>query len=175
MTSDSDDPLEGAAVGETRTVTHEETFLGVDFEPREFWGTDRVSDASIQEVEIIEHDDRADDLRVVWEGEVTKTLPRNWDDVSQTPPTASEKTARRLARYASKLIPVVVVAGAFALAMNITNAVFEGADISVNGEPIVPAPEPSIWITVALFGLLGWIIIYAVSGGLPRPTGGNRR
>jgi hypothetical protein len=162
MTTDTDDPLEGADVGETRHVERSKHFHGINFEPQDFFGSDRLGDAKITNVEIVENGDgQADDFIVTWEGDVTKTLPRRWDECRE-PRTAEEETrARRRAwlRRAAKTASLAIPLG---IATAVTYHIMSGLDLTMNG---VEVGAPSITGMVGIFalmmllgGLLEWLL-----------------
>jgi len=165
MASDEDDILEGAAVGETRTVTREDTFHSIDYEPREFWGTDRISDVRIADIEIVDNENGTDDFKVVWEAEVTKTLPRNWDSAAAP---RTEEDERRDERR-SKMVRAASFGVTLTLAAWITDFIMSlmAGDITVNGEPFTPPPMAHIWLMTAGWVLLAWVIKKGLEGGFP--------
>jgi hypothetical protein len=61
--SGDDDPLEGADIGETRTVKREQTLHGINYTPNEYFGGDRNSDVELTDVEIIEAEDGIHDIK----------------------------------------------------------------------------------------------------------------
>jgi len=168
----NDDPLEDAAVGETRTVTHEQVYHGVDHEPRAFRGTDRAGAASIRDVEIVERDDAADDLRVTWDGDVTKTLPRGWDDHTRVPD--DESRSRQWLGTAARILFSVAVTGLVTIA--VMNTVFQG--LAGKTIEVESAMLPStVELALVVVGILGiaMVFVWAASGGLPPRTGAGQR
>lgn len=133
-----DDPLDGAAVGETRTVRKSKTLSGINFEPRAFYGSDRQGRPRIVNVEVVtdEHDDDVDDVRVTWEAEMTKCLPPRWDECDE-PRTPKEARHERRSRWIGRVMGVISGMVPFVIAaligLTTTNAL---ADRSSNVEAV---------------------------------------
>lgn len=64
---DDTDPLEGADVGETRTVRESIEFHTTEFAPGAFYGSDRFGDVGVADVEVRE-DEYGDEVVVVTVG-----------------------------------------------------------------------------------------------------------
>lgn len=178
-TDDDSDPLDGAAIGETRTVRESKTLHGINFEPLVYAGSDRQGMAEIVDVEIVK-DDRdgyCDDIRVTWEGDITKTLPPRWDQCNEPRTEKEHKTAKRkkwIGRVITAVAAILPVAIAVAITIPVTERVFDGS-LTINGEPMT---MPSVWEILPMLGLillLVGIIFWGVRGGLPRPGPGGRR
>jgi len=131
-----DDPLHGADVGETRTVTETQELYTVDFEPEAFWGTDRYSKRDITNVEIVETDDGSEVIRLTWEGEVTKTLPYRWDHLHTDTTKADERGLTGWKKYALKFgVGYVLPLGITGIvAHHVMNATMSA--MTINGEAV---------------------------------------
>jgi len=141
--SDTDsDPLEGAAIGEKRTVQRSKTLHGINFEPREFVGSDREADVEIADVEVIKGGDgECDNVKVTWEAEMMKTLPRNWDTWEK--PDTQNVWVSRLAKVAAIVLPL-------GLAIGVAHFLMQGLArrLTINGEPFVYGPSMMFPIVV---------------------------
>jgi len=166
----SDDPLDGADVGETATVSRTVELRGVDYGPGEAFASDRMhGDLKVASVDVVERDEY-ESVEVTFETEVTKILPRRWDR-RVAPVTDSERRQARRQKWlasASKLaafvIPTIV---SVAVGLHVIN----NLAMTVNGE-MVSAPDPIPFL--AFVGIITAIVSYAVGGGLPRRIGGAR-
>lgn len=165
--TDGDDPLDGADVGETRTVTRSKTLHGIDMEPREFWGSDRMADRRIADVEVVENSEGEPiDVELTWEADLTKTLPPRWDYCREPRTEEEEANARRkkwLARVAQGIAIALPIGVASALMYGIAPA-FE--NVTINGEAM--AVNPASMVTTALL-VVGFasVMMWAVRRGLP--------
>lgn len=157
------DPLDGAAVGETRTVTRSKTVDTFDMEPREFWGSDRQRDVEIADVEIVTNErDGLDDIRVTWEAEVTKRLPRRWDECDE-PRTAAERRSERRSKWLGRVGQAVgfvfSIAFVSTVAAIITRWTFDGS-ATINGQPLtapsVPTMAGMLILVICLAGVFIW-------------------
>lgn len=177
--SESDDPLDGAAVGEKRTVRRSKTIHGINFEPMAFVGQDREGDVHIVEVEVIESDeDGCDDIRVTWEAEMMKTLPRRWDHCREPRTETERKEARRKRwlRRGAKAAAVLIPGGvSMAVALVVMNRV--AGEMTINGEPVFV--DGMAWVSMlglmASVSIIAWISKWAVEGGIPPRMGAGRR
>jgi hypothetical protein len=167
--SDSD-PLAGADIGESETVTVEKEFHGINYEPHEFYGSDRFADPSIVDVEVEHNEDGADDFTIIWEGEVTKQLPRNWDHHREPITETEQRQERRQAwltrvgRAAQIIIPIGLCT---LIAAEVMNTIM--GEVTMNGES-VGAPGP--W-TIALVFAVMVVLAFGVQQ-LPRMVQGGR-
>jgi len=171
----SEDPLDGADIGETREVTVEQTHHGINFAPGEFVGRDREGHHDITRVEIIDPEFEGDysDIRVVWKGELTKTLPPNWDHHTD-PGTDTETRRSRRDKWATRVVKTVSTVVVFAvvggIATAVTNEMAQG--MTVNGEQL-PMVGFSEVLPVLFIGVIIWAILW--SGVLPGRVGGGGR
>jgi hypothetical protein len=169
----TDDPLEGADIGETATVTEEsELWLGdyADFEATV--GSDRIADHEVVEIEPYtdEHGDQM--LRLTVESEVTKTLPHRWAtgldpaDVPEDPDSGRGwlKPAIHIA------VHLGIVAGILLVLRHVVNT-------TASATVTFPAVEMTVWDLAGpavVLTLLVTVIVYGLQGGLPRRVGGRR-
>lgn len=160
----ADDPLDGADVGETRTVRRSKTLHGINFEPCEFYGSDRQADIRITDLEVVE-DERegyADDVRITWEADLTKRLPRNWDRHTE-PVTAGEKRQQRRKKWLGRIAQAAALAIPFGIASAIAAYTAQGLEgMTINGEPMTVPPFvellPALLLVFGLAGLIMWTI-----------------
>lgn len=170
------DPLEGADVGETRTVRETKTLHGINMEPDVYYGSDRFGETRIADVEVVRGDDgEADDIRVTWEGDVTKALPRRWDYCREPRTAAEERAATRkkwLGRAAKAVGFLLPVGVATLVASHVMNGL--SGDLTINGEPMVaPTAVELVPLVVMVMGLAAFFA-WAVSGGIPPMRGVGR-
>jgi hypothetical protein len=173
--SDATDPLEGADVGETETVTEtRELWLG-DLASDEARGSDRFADHRVSGVEVVTDEYGDEMLAVTVASETTKRLPRRWD-YSKEPRTESEQTAARRRRWIGHGITAGVTAATFGIAVAVMDRVAESmaGDVTINSEPVVlPTGLDLVLLMLSVFVLAAIII-----GGiryLPRPGPGVGR
>jgi hypothetical protein len=167
--TDSDDPLDGADVGETRHVERSKHFHGTNYEPREFYGSDRLGDPKITDIEIVEGEDgNADDFIVTWEGDMTKTLPRRWDSCRE-PRTHEEETQARRRKWLRRGIQAVSVAVPMAIAVGVSHYLMQGLDLTMNGVD-VSAPTAGMTLSIFILGML----MFAIIRWLPGRINGGR-
>lgn len=171
------DPLEGADVGETRTVRRSRTLNPIDLQPSAFWGTDRQGEARIVDVDVIQDEDHAfaDEVRITWEANLTKKLPRNWDKAKEPRTEAEEKSARRrkwIKRIAGTVAVVLPFGVVTAISMYLTRSAL--GEISINGEPMTAPTWPEMLpVAVPLF-LVAMVLYYGLGGGFPGVSGVRR-
>lgn len=137
MQSDEDDPLRHADVGETKTVRESKYFHGINYEPRVFHGSDRQGRSEIVDVEIVQNEHGEHDFKVTWEGDLTKRLPRNWDQANE-PLTAEQERRARRRKWLGRIVTAGVILLPFGIAILATDAfmhLFFG-EVTVNGEPV---------------------------------------
>jgi len=158
MRSVEDDPLDGADVGETKTIRESVELHTIDFEPDVYRGSDRFVDSEIESVDVIEDEYGEKKLVVNFEGEVTKALPRTWD-YSREPLTEQEQKAEQRKKWLRKLlITGVPTVGTLAIGTVVTYHVMDALSASgmtINGEAV---QTPGIWSFVLVLGLAVFII-----------------
>lgn len=164
------DPLDGADVGETKTVERSKTLHSATYEPGVYYGSDRIGSAEIADVEIVEDEYGEDAIRVTWEGDLTKALPPNWDH-HREPVTERElrqerrkKWKGRAGRAAQILIPAAICVGIAAHVMNTISG-----EVTMNGEPV---GTPGFESIAFVFGLV--VIIMLGVQYAPRTIRGGR-
>jgi len=168
--NDEIDPLEHAALGETVTVRKSKTLHSINFTPDEYFGSDRFPDhIEIVDVELVDSDGaEAKDIRVTWEGEVTKQLPLHWD-YHREPVTAAEKREARRKRWMKRLGGVAPVAIMFGLVGVVSVTVMDelAGSMTIDGEPMVVPSNIEMAAMLGLMFVLALIIQYGVKGGFP--------
>jgi hypothetical protein len=174
---ENSDPLAGAAIGETRTVRTSKTLYSIDLTPDEYFGTDRFPDhIDIADVELVETDDMScgPDIRITWEGEVTKQLPSRWD-YHREPVTEEEKRTARRKTWAKRLGSVGITVGTLAFTGWIAAHVMQQfAGVTINGEPMTVGSPTEIFVSMVPLLLVAALIAYGIQGGLPGMVGGRR-
>lgn len=166
-TEEEPDPLDGAAVGETRRVRITDRFClwgSVGVEP--IIGSDR-DHGSIQLVDVrVEGSPGDEELVIEWETDVTKQLPRYWDRpvtehpryVREQPVTRKRRLLNGLVELVAFLIPVGIVIG---VGMFLTS-IMDPIEIQIGGETTtfpVPIFEMGPVVGVVLFiAFVIWIL-----------------
>lgn len=163
------DPLNGKDVGETVTVTESKTLHSINFTPDVYFGSDRFGDVEISDVEVIEGDEgEAEDIRITWEGDITKQLPRRWD-YHRDPVTQEEKSQQRkkkwLSRGAAALSLIVPSAVAVFIATRVMNSI--AGKMTVNGQAMTAPSTAETATVMGVILLLAAVIVYGMKGGLP--------
>lgn len=165
------DLLEGADIGETRTITETRELWVRDLEAEACRGTDRLADSEIVDVEQTTDEYGDAVLAVTVESDVTKRLPYDWDSANQ-PRTDRERTQARRRKWARRGVRAVSTLIPLGVGLVVADTVMAelAGKIVVGGEPI---PEPSM-IPVVVILLLGVAIVYMIQH-LPRPGPGVGR
>lgn len=163
----TDDPLDGADVGETRTVRESVDLYTVDFEPDVFYGSDRFSDTEIADVEVAENEHGDRKLVVTFEGEVTKALPRRWDRAREPLTEREERTARRR-EWVMKALATGGLLAPAVVATVVATWAMDAGDMTVNGEPM---QAPGIEFFGAFFVFV--FVVLWILPRLPRWFGGR--
>lgn len=164
-----DDPLDGADVGETRTVRRELYLHGVDMEPVEFYGMDRSADIRIADLEVCENSEgEPRDVRITWEADVTKHLPPRWDQATE-PRTVEEMRVARRTRWLKTAARALAVLLPVGIALGVAYWMMQGLDgsVTINGEPLRPPPVLETLPVVLLVVVIVWLISWGVRGGFP--------
>lgn len=153
MTDDEQDPLAGAAVGETRTVDGETKTWTRHVLPGDLHGVDREADIRIENAEVVTDEYGDTHVRLEYEADVTQYLPRRWDECNQ-PRTEREEQAERWSRVRRFAAPVVGGLGSLTIvglvAHRVASATF--SEISINGQAATP---PTL---AESFGMLAVIV-----------------
>ena len=151
------DPLDGADIGDTVTVTNtEEIWLG-HLEAGDATGTDRISDMRVDDVEVVTNEHGDKHLAVTVESEITKRLPHRWDACQQPRTETEQREARRSVwkRRIGRVVPMAVTLGvSLAIASRMMDEL--AGDIVINGEPMA---APSMTSIALVFGLMLLIIV----------------
>lgn len=169
--SEKPDPLDGADVGQTETVRETVEMSVWDMTPCVYYGDDRRSDVTLEDVEVVGD---GDNERVVltYSGEVTKVLPRNWD-YSREPLTESEARSQRrkklLAKAAGVVSVLVPVVMATWISAHIMRAV--AGEFTINGQPMPAISMTETFMIATAVLALSAIIGYGVQGNFPRVAG----
>ena len=173
MTDNDTDPLDGADVGETETVSKtRELWLG-DIASDAVRGSDRFADHRLADATLVTDEHGEKHLSVTVESDVTKRLPRQWDRARERD-TANASTVQR------PWWPVVTHAVALALPVVVGSAVTARLMSEMEGETMVQAGTAPTFAelfmpTALVVVLLLLLINRGMKGALPRPTGGDGR
>lgn len=163
----SDDPLEHADIGTTKTIRREKTLYSINYTPDIYFGHDRfVADDDLDPVDAWVDDDG--DIRVAWEAPVTKRLPRRWNRTPTQEPPTSEPTGsgrRRFLKHAAILLGTMVPI--MYVALQLTNRLTR--NMTINSEPIGPL---TLMDAVPIFLLFSLVTLLAssVKAGWPVPA-----
>lgn len=179
----SDDPLDGADLGETHHV--EETSMIWAFnQPSHTYGSDRDSDVELVDTEVVRDEDgRVDAIRLHWEGDITKTLPRGYNRIAVPSgsehvgdPVAHRRRKQRREKWVGRLkqglglgIPVL---GSTFVALHVINAT--ASQISINGDTLGPITFAEAAPPMLLIVILAAVIVWGLQGGFPGMAGGHR-
>jgi len=151
------DPLEDAAPGETVRVVESKELHEVNYTPRVYFGTDRdASDIELANAEIVDGDDgEGQMIRLTWEGDVTKTVPRLpawWDDGLGFDPDDGTVASERPTPLRWQAVKAGVLAAPFVIATGVTEFLMRSisGEMSINGEPMVYVP----WTIVIVMTLV---------------------
>ena len=165
MTNQSD-PLDGADIGDSETVTvTRELWLG-DLEADAAKGSDRSSESEVIATEVVTDEFGEEYLAVSVRSDITKRLPRNWD-YSQAPRTETERKQARREKWKRRVAGALPLAGvlglSFAIAMRVMNTV--AGKMTINGEPMGPPPM------LPAAGIM--LLVVVISLGLQYLPGGH--
>ena len=173
--TNTEDPLDGADIGETVTVDHTEEMWVGDLEPAEWWGSDRYSDTRVVETEVVTNEHGEDYLQITIESDVTKTLPHRWDALhtDDAEPGVIQRHASDIAYGTSLFVTTVVMTGiVWALAGVETT-------LAVDGEPVVfptfGEMFPAVLIAMSLIILVQWVVTRVPRMGHGRGVRGGGR
>jgi len=75
-----EDPLRHADVGETKTVRESVQLHTINYEPDVYHGSDRLGEANIENIEIVENEFGDEDIKITFEADLVKTVPDRWDE-----------------------------------------------------------------------------------------------
>lgn len=167
--TDTDDPLDGASIGETTTVTETVDLYGINMAPDVFFGSDRFGDADIVDVEIVETGgEDYNNLKVTWEGDMTKRLPRRWD-YHREPVTETEKKAAARKKWLSRGIQAASLVIPLGLATAVATHMMGQLDgsMTINGEPLNAPTFAELAPAVLLVFLISAVIAWGMKGGFP--------
>jgi len=158
-----DDPMDGARVGETRTLTRTVDIYPVDYEPSEWFGRDRDRQAlRVGDTEVYTEEYGDEQLRVTIEADVTKQLPATFDSV-ETKPSQTE-TPSFWKHLAGEAVALAIGVGiSLGTAWWVSNTVLQ--EVTVNGEPLVGVSL----IPVVILTLFAVILVRGFAGGFPGP------
>ncbi len=175
--SDETDPLDGAAIGETRRVPIEiEQSVWVFSAVNDWIGSDRdPSNVRLADVEFV---DTPGDEQVVLtlEADVTKQLPRNWDQpITEHPRHIRNQPLSRRQRLFLAGVKAVAYALPFGIGFGVLAALPKGT-MTINGEEMVFPPPmaemaPVLALVVGVAALIWLLLAYAP---VPARRGGRR-
>lgn len=170
-----DDPLRNANVGETFEVSEDVEFSVWGYRPDvAYSGRDRESDVAPVDAEVVGSEGN-EEIRVTFEGEVTKTLPARWDKCDE-PRTRREKIQAKRRKWVGWSIQAISVTLPLMIAFFVFNQVQQAVSgVTIGGEPSDVPLIIEIFPVVVMVLLLAIVIYYGVfKGALPRPGPGGR-
>lgn len=172
----SDDPLDGADVGETRAVRESVDLHTAEFRPAAFYGTDRIGTGDVAGIEVVEDEYGDEVVRVDFEGDLTKALPPRWDYCAE-PVTEEQRRSERRWRWASRLGRWGVHAAMFGVSVLIAHRLMQdvAGKLTVNGEPMHAPTLPELAAPFAVLFLLLVVFEAVVIPRLPRRASGGWR
>lgn len=154
------DPLDGAAIGETRTLAVEIEQPVWDFWIVKDWiGSDRdSSNIRLTDVEFV-NDPGDEQIVFELEADVTKQLPRKWDQpitehpryIRNQPQTKSQRLRSIVLRAIPTLVAMIVTVGVAMAVMS------ELSTITVNGEPVMFSPVELLPVVALVMGIAALI------------------
>lgn len=156
-----DDPLDGADIGETVTVRETSDFWVPALASDATDGSDRMADNEVVETKVVTNSRGGKELRVTVESDVTKRLPRRWDQ-SDTPRTDSERRQARRRRWASRLARLLPIPVTLGIGLAITDRIMSrlNGDVVIGGDPLtyttydlVPVVAIVFFVTMIVFGI----------------------
>ena len=164
----SDDPLDGADIGETVAISETQDIWLGQLESEHAKGSDRLSERNIEDVEVVTDDFGEQVLRVTVGSDVTKRLPRRWDYASE-PRTESERQKQRRKTWKRRFVSIAINLGVVTAAVGIAVRMMNGlsGDVTVNGEPLALEPIQMLPGIVLVY-LIAMLIILGSRGWLPR-------
>jgi len=167
MSADAD-PLDGAAIGETREFGGVAEIYAMDLVDWSWQGTDRETTVDVTDVELIETDDGETVVAIHYDGEATQLLPRRWDEC-EAPRTDAERRGARRRRWLRRGARAVPLAIGVAVATSVLAAVFPAISrVSMRLSETTTAPTVlDVLPGVALIFSLAAVLVWGLSGGLP--------
>jgi hypothetical protein len=156
--SETDDPLEGADIGETVAVENQsELWLGELADHDQTAGSDRYATHELADAEIRTDEYGDKHLVVTVESEVTKKLPRRWDDCRE-PRTDEEAQQARRRRWIGGILKhgstVAIFGIAAAIATKVTNEAM--SNLVIDGSQ---APTLGWEFVVTMMAFVGMVIL----------------
>jgi hypothetical protein len=175
MPSDDEDPLEHADVGETVTVTREKTLHSINFDPDVYYGGDRVGESDVVDARLVENEYGNHDIVVTFEGDLTKTLPRRWDQCEE-PRTEREEQREQKRQWRKKWSRRLSLAIGTVISIVVATFVTHRVMSRVAGEP--PYEEITAPGLGEVAGMAGGLLLFALFTmwaiqRLPRGAGGR--
>ncbi len=174
------DPMDGAEIGETRTVRERIDLPVINFEPDVFYKSDRIGVSHIEDIDIVENEYGDEMLRVTFEGDLTKCLPRRWDQpITDHPRNRRVKADSGTGRIKQLLVSAVgfFIPFGFALGLSVwLMRLMDPVTITINGEsstfpPAITELVPVV-VLVMVIGLIVWV---GLNGGFPGGVGRGGR
>lgn len=173
--SDESDPLDGAKIGETRTVAREDRRWVGFIVDEELYGDDRETSIDVTDIYLDENDHGEREVVVEYDAELTQKLPAKWD-VSDMPRTEREAKAERRNKWLRRCAKLAPLAVTGVVVFGVTSLAFPAISrVSMEVSETTTAPSfMDVMPSVALVFIIAAVIVYGLSGGLPGAVRGGR-
>ena len=132
--TDDPDPLDGADVGDTATVTEtQELWIG-DLAHDDTHGSDRFADHRVTDTEVVTDEYGEQVLRVTVASDMTKRVGRNWD---REPWGGADSGDDQPSTWVRRATTLGVTGLSLAIGVAVTNRVTRqiNSEVTINGEP----------------------------------------
>ena len=170
----ADDPLEGADIGETVTVSETTDIWVGGLEADATEGSDRIADSEVVGSEVVTDEYGDQHLRVTVESDVTKRLPRLWDR-SDAPRTDSERAQARRKKWGRWGVTALTTGSTLLFGLAVTNHLMRrlSGEVTINGAGLTY----TVWdlVPVVVILLLAVAFVGAMVHAPRMSTGGEHR
>jgi len=164
--SDESEPLDGADVGDTATVTEtQELWIG-DLAHDDTRGSDRFADHRVTDTEVVTDEYGEQVLRVTVASDMTKRVGRNWD---REPWGGAESGSESRSTWVRRAINAGVTGLSLAIGLVVTNRVARrlNSEVTINGEPAAMPTGAELLGPVLVIVAVALVVLWALPR-LPR-------
>jgi hypothetical protein len=167
----TDDPLDGADIGETLTVERTEELSVWGVAPDVYFGADRDSDVEVVDAEVV-GEPGAERVKLTFEGKVTKYLAPRWDQARE-PRTEEERRQARRDKRKRQLLELAAITLPFGIVSVVSLKVMQtiSGEMAINGEAMQFSPETFVPVLAIVFLITLW---FQYGPGWVSPRGGRR-